>query len=745
MYQEQIRRIRELTGRLNQWRHEYYNLNAPMVTDAEYDSAFDELLALEIVAGFKMSNSPTQTVGYVPVSALAKVTHPAPLLSLDKTKSIEELLRFVGGRPALLMLKLDGLTIKLEYENGCLARASTRGDGNVGEDITHNARVFQNIPLVVPYPGRLAITGEALITTGDFEQLRLELAGSDGELYKTPRNLAAGSVRLFDPSECAKRRIHFYAFPVLDGPDVPMPASGGAPVHFDPNSKKDRLDFLKVLGFDTCRKFTLNIGKGGEAPPKMDAVRLDGYIASLKGYAEQMGLPIDGMVVTFDDIGYSRSLGATGHHYKDGLAFKFGDEPVETVFRGIEWTPTRFGEISPVAVFDTVEIDGCEVTRASLHNLSFIKELGLVSGCRILVTKRNMIIPHVEENLDAGLAPGIVNIGAVPEQYREHWMGQLQICAQKQRNGECDGNDSTKSDPNVRCCTMCAKKRARELKVLDELYPPACPCCGKPTRVDMGGAAETLRCDNPDCSTQRLRQFVHFVGKKAMDIEGLSEATLERFIKRGWLKEFMDVYRLDRHAREIQRMDGFGEKSWQRLWSAIEASRNTTFERYLVAMDIPMVGRTASRELYRHFAGDLNAFETAVDNGYDFTQLPDFGETLHRNIHAWVKNEDNRNIWEELQKMLNIETKTSATPAPATGNPFAGRTVVVTGKLELFTREGINTRILELGGKPGSAVSKNTDYLICGEAAGSKLDKARQLGVPVLTEQQFLEMVGQAE
>lgn len=738
MYQQYIERIKVLVSQLNQWRHEYYNLNAPTVSDAEYDRAADELAQLEKATGYIVSNSPTQTVGYAPVSGLAKVIHPIPLLSLDKTKNIEDVLRFVGDRPALFMPKLDGLTIKLEYEDGCLTRASTRGDGNVGEDITHNARVFRNIPLTIPYRGRLVITGEALIKDTDFARLRQELIGSDGEKYKTSRNLAAGSVRLFDPAECAKRCIYFNAFSVLEGPDVPIPAGSEEPVHVDVNSKKERLGFIKLLGFDTCRKYTLNMSQ------QIDAARLEGYIVNMKALAEHDGLPIDGMVVTFNDIAYSQSLGATGHHYKDGLAYKFGDEPVETVFQGIEWTPTRFGEISPVALFDPVEIDGCEVSRASLHNLSFIKDLGLVSGCRILVTKRNMIIPHVEDNLDRGLKPGIINASAIPDQYRSHWIGNLTICAYKQQNGDCDGDDGTKNDPNNRCCTLCVKSRARDLKILDELYPALCPCCGKPTRVDTSGAAETLRCDNPDCAAQRVRQFVHFVGKKAMDIEGLSESTLEKLIKRGWLRDFMDVYRLDEHAAEIMKLDGFGEKSWRRLWSAIGASRNTSFERYLVAMDIPMVGRTASRELCRQFAGDLNAFEAAVDAGYDFTQLPDFGQTLHGNIHAWFRNEENRNLWEELQKMLNIETKATVVDTGAADNPFMGRTVVVTGKLELFTRDSINARIMELGGKAGSSVSKKTDYLICGEAAGSKLEKARSLGIPVLTEQQFLEMARQA-
>jgi DNA ligase (NAD+) len=383
--------------------------------------------------------------------------------------------------------------------------------------------------------------------------------------------------------------------------------------------------------------------------------------------------------IAYDNIAYSHSCGRTGHHYKDGIAYKFEDDLHETTLRKIEWQPSRTGELSPVAIFDTVEIDGCEVSRASLHNLTFIRELELKPGCRILVSKRNMIIPHVEENLDR------------------------------------DGFDKA-------------------------IIPSCCPCCGSPTRIQEGkkDKAETLRCDNPGCSYQRLRQFVHFVGKKAMDIEGLSEATLEKFIGMGWLDTFADIYRLDRYRDEIVMMEGFGIKSWRRLWASIQKSRSTTFVRFVVAMDIPMVGRTASRELDRCFGGDLDALAAAVESGFDFTQLNDFGEVLHRNIRDWFKIDKNKNLWKEMKAMANIENKTTATEAK--GNPFSGKMVVVTGTLANFTRNSINAKIEELGAKAGSAVSKNTDYLIAGESAGSKLTKAQALGIPVLTEQEFLAM-----
>ena len=397
-------------------------------------------------------------------------------------------------------------------------------------------------------------------------------------------------------------------------------------------------------------------------------------------------------MASYNDIAFSRSCGRTGHHYKDGLAFKFGDELHETKLLFIEWNPSRSGEISPVAVFQPVEIDGCGVSRASLHNLSFIEGMELMPGCRILVSKRNMIIPHVEENLDRGRF------------------------------------------------------------VMEQAVPKRCPCCGEPARIHESRSVEngkdkitkTLFCDNQSCETRRLRQFVHFASQKAMNIEGLSEATLEKFIGKGWIHTYMDIYGLDRHKDEIVNMDGFGEKSWQRLWDAIQGSRNTTFERYLIAMDIPMVGSTASRILAGVFHSDLEEFEDAVHRQYDFTQLPDFGDTLHNNIHEWFYDEENLYIWEVLQQMLHIEKRTAEeNTAAVRENPFVGVTIVVTGKVEPYTRSGINEKIESLGAHAGSSVSKKTDYLVCGENAGSKLAKARELGIKVLTPAQFFQMAGE--
>ncbi len=671
MAQTTYERVLSLTETLNRYRNEYYNLNSPTVTDAEYDKLFDDLKALEQSTGIQLANSPTQTVGYPAVSELKKVAHPIPLLSLEKVNQNEEVRAFIGKELVLLMLKLDGLTLKLTYEGGRLVEAATRGDGDEGEDVTHNARSISGIPMKIPFTGRLVVTGEAFIRPSDFEMLRGTLFDSNGKPYKNGRNLAAGSVRLHNAATCKNRKVTFMAFNVLEG--------------FDEYAlKSERLQQLYPLGFTVCHYLKTNRALSEE--------EVGVGIKTLEQYAAENDIPIDGIVVTYNNVAFSKACGRTGHHYKDGVAFKFEDQAYETRLREIEWTPTRSGEIAPVAIFDTTVIEGCEVSRASLHNVSFIEALELMPGNRIQVSKRHMIIPHIEDNLDRG---GFV---------------------------------------------------------LEEVIPHTCPCCGQPTRIHENESVvdsetkitKTLHCDNESCETRRLRQFVHFAGEKAMDIEKLSTATLEKLIGKGFLHSFMDIYRLDEHRAEIIQMDGFGEKSWQNLWDAIQRSRDTTFERYLIAMDIPMIGNSASKTLAQVFHSSLEEFEEAVVGRYDFTQLPDFGEILQQNIYDWFAVEDNWYIWYELREYVNIAPPPPEVPAVAAGsNPFVGLTIVVTGKVEPYNREGINAKIEALGAHAGSAVSGKTDYLICGENAGSKLNKARELGITVLTPAEFFRMAGE--
>lgn len=667
-------RIHELVDKLNRYRHEYYNEDAPSVSDSVYDHLYDELGRLEKETGIILSNSPTQTVGYKAVSSLEKVRHHIPLLSLAKTKMAGELASFVKDHATLLMLKLDGLTVKLVYENGKLAEGSTRGDGDEGELITHNIAAFRNVPLSIPYKGRLELSGEGFIHKSDFERLKDTLTGSDGKPYRNARNLASGSIRCLDAGICREREISFFAFNILGGME-----------EFEDirDSRSSLLLSLAEYGFGICPFLPVSPGTSTED--------IEQKILELQELAEISDIPIDGMVMRYDSLSYSAGLGRTGHHYNDGIAFKFEDDTYETIFRSIEWQTGRSGEIAPVAVFDTVEIDGCEVSKASLHNLTFIKNLELYPGCRILVSKRNMIIPHVEENLD---------------------------------RGNCQ-----------------------------DMIPQTCPCCGQPTRIysragDKGRMVETLHCDNPECGSRILQRFVHFAEKKAMNIKGLSEATLEQLIRIGALKSYQDLYHLDRYQEEITALEGFGKKSYENLIASINESRNTTFVRFLVAMDIPLIGRTVSRILDGHFHGSLRELSLAALDGFDFTCLEGIGDIMNRNLHEWFRSPEHLLLWGSLQKELHFENGMDAQASgeennmnETTNSKFAGCTIVATGKLENFTRDGINAKIISLGATPGSSVTKKTDYLICGEKAGSKLAKAQQLGVRVLTEQEFMDMI----
>lgn len=665
-----LQEIKTLVQTLNEQRDAYYNRNSPTMTDKEYDRLFDRLAKLEKESGIVFSNSPTQSVGYYPVSELKKVRHPRALLSLEKTKQIQELVDFMENQDTLMMLKLDGLTVKLVYEEGRLVQASTRGDGDIGEDITHNIPAFENVPLTISYKERLVAVGEAFIYKDVFQQLKDTIRDGNGEPYKNARNLASGSARSLNPEVFKGRHINFIPFNVLEGLD------GGE----DVDSREFKLMQLAALGFDICPYVWLEAGRYSEK-------ELSEQIGKLVAVAGEKELPIDGLVLIYDSLSHSAKCGRTGHHYKDGLAYKFEDETYETSLQEIEWTPSRSGDLAPVAVFDPVEIDGADVSRASLHNLSFIRNLELVPGCRILVSKRNMIIPHIEDNLDRGF--------------------------------------------------------------YYDTYPVQCPCCGSPTRIregrtNKGKVLETLHCDNPECDSQILKKYVHFVAKKAMDISGLSESTLRRFLECGWLTSFQDIYHLDRYRKEMIALEGYGEKSYEKLWTAINESRNTDFIHYLTAMDIPMVGRTKSRVLCEVFEGSLNRFEKAAIGNYDFSKLEDFGDTLNRNIHTWFADEDNLSLWRNLQMEMNfrtVENRAAEEKPVSSKNPFQGCTIVATGKLMNFTRDGINSKIYELGGKPGSSVSKNTDYLICGEKAGSKLAKAQSLGITILSETEFLDMI----
>ena len=636
--------MQNLIKQLNQYRDEYYNNNCPSISDAEYDALFDKLTALETETGLKYSNSPTQSVGYAPVEGLKKVKHSHPMLSLDKTKSVDELREFIGQKAVCLMWKLDGLTISLHYNGGELIGAETRGDGVIGEDVLHTVKAFANVPLYIDYVGELVVDGEAIITYDDFEKYNAGLP--EDERAKNSRNLAAGSVRQLNPEITKQRNVKFFAWKCVKGCD-------------NINSQWLRLNFLSQLGFDIT-KYT-------------GICKVEDDIRRLKQSATEKRIPIDGLVAMYDNIAYGESLGMTGHHPRHSLAFKFANEEYETVLRNIEWDVSRTGLVNPTAVFDPVIIDGCTITRATLHNVSYIEALELGIGDTISIIKANEIIPKVVDNLT----------------------------------------------------------RSGSYKM-----PVLCPYCHSKLLIDNANGSKTLRCPNENCNGKILDKLTHFASKKAMNIDGLSEATIKKFYEKGWLRSYCNIYHLDDYKDEIIALDGFGEKSWNKLWDNIEKSKNVKLSNYLVALSIPLVGVTAAKTISKYFNGDYNEFFKATRTGFDFTQLEDFGNELNKSLHNWGNKISVDDVI--LSKHLNFEKGENST---VKSNDFcAGKSFVVTGKLENFTRDGIKDFIEQHGGKVVGTISSKCDYLINNDinSTSSKNKKARELNIPIICEKEFL-------
>lgn len=661
-------RIHELVKYLNECRDAYYNRSEPIISDSEYDNLFDELRQLETETGIILSNSPTQTVGFEVKSKLAKVQHKIPLLSLDKTKDENELVKFARSNPSFLMFKYDGLTVELIYMDGELIQASTRGDGYTGEDITHNAKTFQNIPLNIPYKGVLRVVGEAIIHKEDFENINDNLPHGE-KPYANARNLVSGSVRQLDNRVCAKRKVFFMPWDVLEGLDD---------VVDQPDSRMCKLIACSEFGFERPHWISDMIPK-----------YISFLISDMKQDAIDKGIPIDGLVMKYDSISYSKAKGGTSHHNNDGIAFKFEDEKAETTLKNIEWSMGRTGQLTPVAIFDPVELEGTTVSRASLHNVSIMQDIlgEYPASCeKIQVRKANMIIPEV-------------------------------VSAEKQ------------TPPNF----------DKPLEYYGFFtIPTECPVCGGETEIQTINNTKTLYCTNPHCEGKKLGAFVHFVSKPAMNIDGLSEATLERFIANGWLNTFADIYRLNRYRNEIIRMDGFGVRSYNNLWNAIETSSNVTFDKFLVALGIPTIGKTAAKTISQRCHGSPIEFECLLNQKFDWTSLEDFGEVMSENIKEWFSDPINTKGYIELLDRLRI---IEPTVQNIQNDLFANKTVVVTGSLQNFTRDSITSKLEELGAKVSGSVSKKTDFLIAGEKAGSKLTKAQQLGVRTITESEFMEMI----
>lgn len=657
-------RIKELVLELNKHRDSYYNESVSVISDSEYDKLFDELKKLEEETGFIMSNSPTQSVGYDVKSELTKVKHSHPMLSLDKTKSTDDLLKFAGDQDCILSMKLDGLTILLTYENGELVQAETRGNGEEGEIVTHNAKVFDNIPLYIDYDGKLEIEGEAIIMCDDFAKINDSIDNPDNK-YKNSRNLVSGSVRQLDSSVASKRHIKFIAW------KVPSNIDG---FNFN-NSFFYKLRYVASLGFDVVPLYTFS----GDN----DKEHINDMVESLKKKANDCGYPIDGLVMTYDNVSYGESLGSTGHHPKHSIAFKFYDEEVETVFKYIEWTMGKTGVLTPTAVFDPVEIDGTTVERASVHNVSILKSLNLMSGDAITVYKANQIIPQISENLDADKHDNGVNI------------------------------------------------------------PSECPICGHQTCVSKDNDSEVLICTNDNCKGKLLGKLTHFASKNAMNIDGLSEATIEKFIELGWLNSLVDIYNLDYHYDNMINLDGFGKKSVDKLMTAIETSKNTTLDRFIYALSIPLIGRSASKDISKYYNGDFEKFFDAHADG-DYVLYEDnidgFGSKMSSSINNYMLNDRSEDIVWRISQRLNFSV---ADNNVASAN-LSGFTFVITGSLEKFeNRDSLKEHIENAGGKVVGSVSSKTSYLINNDvdSSSSKNKKAKELGVPIITEDELIKIM----
>lgn len=652
-YKTNLERMKELIEIIKAADIAYYRDDNPTITDREYDLLFDELKSLEHDTGLTLSGSPTQKVSGEILEELTPVRHSKPMLSADKTKSVDDLIRFANIKPVVLSWKLDGLTLVLRYENGVFKQAITRGrEGVIGEDVTHTVCTFMNVPMSVPSKYSFEVRGEGVISWSNFEKINLGLT----DTYSHPRNLAAGSVRMLDASESGKRYLEFFGFDLISD-------------FIEPHSKIGQLQFLEANGFDVVPYVYSD---------SRDEEELRDIIASFT--PKDFSYPVDGVIMEYDDTKFGKSLGATGHHENRLIALKWEDELYETICTGLDVATTRTGLVSLTATFEPVEIDGTMVSRAYVHNFTIFKNLALGKGDKIMVYKANMIIPQIAEN--------------------------------KTKSGNLD-------------------------------FPHFCPCCGTMLSFHtMPGGSQQLFCNNPSCTAKLVQKFDHFCDKTRMNIEGLSATTLEKFIGHGWIKNFGDLYTLEQHRDEIVSTEGFGVKSYERLQDSIQNSRQCTLAQFIAAVGIPMVGRHAGRDLDRYFGGSWEAFENAIKTGFDFTQLPDFGQTMHNNIYQWYADAEEEKLWRPLLDKISFHKETT-TMSINKSNPFYGKTVVATGKLEHYTRDGIQMKLLELGAKPGSSVSKNTDYLIVGEKAGSKLAKAQQLGVKTLTEQEFEEILAE--
>ena len=651
MNESSIKKMKELGEKLREASRAYYQEDREIMSNVEYDALYDTLNALEKETGIVLADSPTVNVGYEAVEQLPKEEHERPMLSLDKTKEREALREFIGEHPTLLSWKLDGLTIVLTYENGELIKAVTRGNGIVGEVITNNARVFKNIPLKISFKGRLVLRGEAIITYSDFEKINETIGDADAK-YKNPRNLCSGSVRQLNNEITAKRNVRFYAFSLVSAEGVDFR-----------NSREVQFRWLNEQGFEVVEY------------RKVTAETLDEAMDYFAEAVTTNDFPSDGLVALYDDIAYGESLGTTAKFPRNAMAFKWADEMRDTRLLEIEWSPSRTGLINPVAIFEPVELEGTTVSRASVHNISIMKELKLGIGDTIRVYKANMIIPQIAENLTgSGNAP----------------------------------------------------------------IPHNCPACGQETIVKKENDVECLFCVNPGCPAKKIKSFGLFTSRDAMNIDGLSEATLEKFIARGFIHDFGDIFEISRYKDEIVEMEGFGQKSYDNLMESLERAKETTLPRVIYSLGIANIGLANAKVICRHFDNDLDRIRHASLE--EVSDIDTIGPVIAGNLVAYFKDEDNNRRLDHLMSFLHIQED-----SPKQEQIFEGMNFVITGSLVHFGNRSEAKELIEsLGGKVTGSVTKKTNYLINNDiqSNSSKNKKARELGIPILSEEDFQKLAG---
>lgn len=641
-----VEKIKNLTEELLHHCYLYYVLDAPILSDAEYDKKYNELENLENEAHFWLANSPTHKVQGSVLDCFTKVEHSKPMLSAAKTKDVDEIKKFIGNNYFYCSYKLDGLTMVCRYSKGHFVQAITRGTGLVGEDVTEQAKMISNLPMNIPYDGDLELRGECVVSWTSFDKINENLENK----YSHPRNLAAGGLRNLDTNVTKDRNLSYVVFEcVSDLYDED--------VLFD--SKWDELAYLDHLGFETVERCHGDV---------------DDCVNDMS--PDNTKYPVDGLIFEMCMKDYSKSLESTSHHEGCRMALKWADTMYETTLLDVEWSTTRSGLISPVAVFSEIDLDGALTTRATLHNVSIIKQLELGIGDTITVYRSNMVIPKIDDNL-------------------------------------------TRSNTLV--------------------IPDKCPCCGHDTVIKYTENSQVLMCTNQDCSAKKIAQFAHFVSRKCANIDGLSEATLEKFISLGYINDFKSIYHLSDHYNKLIKLDGFGTKSIQKLLVSIENSRNIKLENFIAALGIPNVGLSAAKTISNYFHGNFDRFIKAYVDCFDWTLLEDFGAVMSESIEYYLdKNiEIVRELAAEMRFIVPEENVIKE-------NPFSGKSLCVTGKLNSFTRDSINEKIASLGAKAVGSVSKKCDYLITNEASGSsKYKKAVELNVPIITEDEFISMIGE--